>query len=468
MNKKVKYLTAVIAGCILAGPAMANSQMAGGAGHDTGFGNVDLHVKSMHVLGSDDNGYDPSEGTAYLVKLKYLTPSWNNAKLGVGFYNTGDLLNLTDFDEAKDPDKKLARGMFVNDTGNETSLMGEFYVNYVGDKFEINAGRQLYQTPLTTITYSTMPNFHTAFGISTTALEGFKLSFDQVTQMSLGARTATDWGLIGEGTGTAGVSVKPDINGSGLEQAEFHDINVIATGYDEDSTNGISVLGATYSGVKNLKISAWDYYADDISNTFYLDGSYGMPVGSMKLKLQAQYLNQTENGDQVEDAAAPSVNNMPGFVDGIDYNLFGLKATLKGKKWMAFAAYNKSTGDTGMYNSWGGDPAYTSSIFSRNAYREEVDAFKIGGKYNILKNLAVVLTHADYGQSDSIGKFSGVGMVSAEEDATETDLVLIYKPWKKTMVKLFHANRKSEYDGAGNGSKERTQAHTRLVLSHTF
>lgn len=475
MNKKLKYFTAVAAGCVLAGPIMANSHMSGEADHGTDFGKVDFHVKSMHILGDDGNGYDPSEGTAYLVKLKYLTPSWNGAKLGIGFYNNGDLLNLTDFDKAaSDPDKRLARGMFVNGTGEETSQMGELYVNYAAEKFEINAGRQIYKTPLTTISYSTMPNFHTAFGISTTALEGFKFSFDQVTQMSFGARAATDFGLIGEGTSTAGAAVNPlGEFAKELRQAKFFDISVIATDDDSEDTNGISVLNATYNGVKNLQISAWNYYADDISNTFYLDGGYGMPVGTMKLKLQAQYMNQTENGDLVEKAAAPSANNIPGFVDGIDFNLFGLKATLKGKKWMAFAAYNKSSGDTGMYNSWGGDPAYTSSIFSRNAYREEVDAFKIGGKYSILKNLAVVLTHADYGQSDTTGKFRGQGFVTPETDAKETDIILVYKPWKKTMLKLFHARRTSEYDDAIGSAptavaQERTQAHTRLIVSHTF
>jgi hypothetical protein len=331
----------------------------------------------------------------------------------------------------------------------------------------------MYATPLTTITYSTMPNFHTVFGINTTALSGFKLSFDQVTQMSLGARTATDFGLIGEGTQTAGSVCPPQmLNADGsitpgrLEQAKFYDINTIATCNESvDDTNGISVLGASYTGVKGLKISAWDYYADDISNTFYLDGSYGIPLAKgLKLKLLAQYLSQSEQGSLVEDNPWGGTGN---FVDGIDYRLFGLKAVLKGKQWMAFAAYNKSTGDTGMYNSWGGDPAYTSSIFSRNAYRENVSAYKIGAKYNFMKNLFVMLSHADYGQSDSIGRVSGIGKdLEAQTDAKETDLVLVYKPMKQLMLKLFHARRTSEYDGS-NG-KEAKQAHTRLVASYKF
>jgi hypothetical protein len=456
MNKKIKLLPLAIAACTFSLPVTAADIEAGGKD----LGQVEGEFKVMSILDAEKNNYDPSTGTAYLVKLKYLTPDWNKAKLGIGFYANGDLLNMTDFDVDPNSGEKVARGMFVTDDGSEKSQLGELYLNYAGEGFEINAGRQLYDTPLTSITYSTTPNFHTAFGISTTAVSGLKLSFDQVTQMSFGARAMTDWGLIGEGTQTAGATVRPNLDYIG--QAEFHDVSLIATGDQTADTDGISVFGATYTGIKGVEISAWDYYAYDISNSFYLEGGYGLPVGGLKLKLLAQYLNQTDVGSLVAD------NNQGGtmnFANGIDFDLFGLKAVLKGDNWMAFAAYNKSSGDTGFFNSWGGDPAYTSSIFSRNAFRENVSAYKVGVKYNFMKNLFVMLSHADYGQSDSVGRF-GPNNVEAVTDAKETDVVLVYKPMKELMLKLFHANRTSEYDDYAG--VERTQAHTRLVASYSF
>ncbi|MGD8589393.1 MAG: hypothetical protein PVG22_11255 [Chromatiales bacterium] len=459
MNKTLKLLPLAMAASMLALPVSAIQLESDGKD----LGQVEGEFKVMSVLSGEHNGYDPTTGTAYLVKLKYLTPSWHNAKLGIGFYDNGDLWNLTDFDAAKeDPSEdKVARGMFVTDDGSEKAQLGELYLSYAGNDWAIDAGRQLYGTPLTTIAYSTIPNFHTAYGVSTTALSGWKLSFDQVTQMSFGARAMTDWGLIGEGTQTAGATVQPNLPDIG--QAEFHDISLIATGDTTANTDGISVFGATYSGIKGAEITAWDYYADDISNSFYLAGSYGFPVSGLKLKLLAQYLYQTDVGNLVEENNQGGTGN---FADGIDFDLFGLKAVLKGSNWLAFAAYNKSWGDTGFFNSWGGDPAYTSSIFSRNEYRKNVSAYKIGVKYNFMKNLFGMLSYANYGESDSNGKLPGLGIVTPITDANEMDLVFVYKPWKELMLKLFYANRTSEYDGTDG--KELTQSHTRLVASYSF
>ena len=177
----------------------------------------------------------------------------------------------------------------------------------------------------------------------------------------------------------------------------------------------------------------------------------------MKLKLSGQYLNQSDTGASLAGER--------------DFNMYGLKATLAGKGWAVFAAVDSSHGDTAMLNAWGGDPGYVSSIFSRNQYRENVDAYQIGMKYKILKNLTFIAKYTNYGQSDTLApakvlKVAPVGMVESQTDAYETDLVLVYKPRKDTMLKLFHANRKSEYDGAGG--KDLTQAHTRFIASWNY
>ena len=412
------------------------------------YGTLDFEVKGMTILDAKDNGYDPNDGTAYLLKLRYLTPTFKGFSVGGGLYAAGDLFNLTDFDT-----ERVARGMFVTDDGSSESQLGEIFLRYRHDKFGLDLGRQRYATPLTTTLYSTIPNFYTAYSVNTNALSGFTFGLSQVTEMSFGARAMTDFGLIGEGTGTAGAATKP----SAIGQAEFHDISVTTLGANADSTNGMTVFDASYKGIKGWDFALWNYYVDDIANNVYLQIDTAIKFEKMKLKLSGQYLNQSDTGASLAGER--------------DFNMYGLKATLAGKGWAVFAAVDSSHGDTAMLNAWGGDPGYVSTIFSRNQYRENVDAYQIGMKYKILKNLTFIAKYSNYGQSDTLApaKVLGVapvGKVSSQTDAYETDLVLVYKPRKDTMLKLFHANRKSEYDGAGG--KDLTQAHTRFIASWNY
>ncbi len=440
-----KHTIKIMALCLMSAPVWAADIQKDGKD----MGKVDLSIKAMSILDANDNGYDPSEGTAYLLKLKYETASWNNVKLGVGMYTNGDLLNLTDFDV--DPaTQRTAKGMFVTDNGDEKSQLGELYLDYKPGKYHIYGGRKIYKTPLTTITYSTMPNFYNVFGASTTAFGNTKFGIAQITDMSFGARSITDWALIGENTGSAGAAV----NTITLGQAEFHDIYTATTGKTDQNTNGITVLNAEFDATKNIKLAFWDYYVDDIANNIYLQADATIPLTGKKLKLSGQYLTQSETGDKL--------------AGDLDYSMAGLKASIGNKKWGAFAAYNTSSGDTAMLNAWGGDPAYTSSIFSRNAYRQEVDAYKVGGRYKIIDSLTVKVGYANYGQSETISPKVPLigGPATPLTDAEELDIVFIWKAQKNLMLKLFHANRTSEYDGT-NG-RELTQAHTRLIGVYKF
>jgi hypothetical protein len=460
MNTLTLKLAAAAAMMVLASQQLFAVELNSG---EKDLGKVDVQLKAIHVLDARNNGYDPRTGTAYLVKLKYETPSWKNFNLGLGFYNNGDLFNLTDFNK---PNKKVARGLFVEDDGDEKSLMGEAYLRYQGNKFSIDGGRRLYSTPLTTITYNLMPNFHTLVEATTTAVPDTVLSLSQIFRMSFGSRAMTDFGLIGEGTGTAGATVRPDTIG----QADFHSIGKISLGQDAENkgTNGITVFGATYSGFKNvvgfkkIDLSLWNYYSDDISNNLYLQADTIYPIKALKLKLGGQYLYQTDVGDSK--------------AGDLKFHLSGIKATLAGKGWAVFGAYNhSSSGDgNGFHNAYGSDPAYTSTIFSRNEYRKDVDAYQVGIKYKnlkykVLKPLTVIAKYSYYGESDSVGRVSGVGTnLTSQDDADEFDLIWLYKPpeLKELTVKLFTAWRTSEYNGS-NGQQLK-QRHTRLIADLKF
>lgn len=437
------------------------------------YGKFNASLKAMHVVSDKGNGFDPSDGTSYLAKLKYQTPNFDGLRVHLGGYITGDLFGLTDFDAANaSSTRRVARGMFMNRDGDTDVQLGEIFGRYGSDTADFQIGRGLLNTPLTKNAYSTTPNFYSAGTLDVRPMQGLSVGAGLITQMSFGARAATDWGLIGERAPTAGAALDPreeNNNGSsaGIEQGRFYDISTVALGRNAPSTTGIVTLNAKYTGVENLALNAWNYYADDIANSFYIDGDYAIPVKSLKskLKFSAQYLTQRGVGDKITNGTFGGTN------DNLKYDLVGAKVALGNKKWSVYAAANSSSGDTWFLNGFGGDPAYTSTIFSRNAYRENVDAWKIGGSFSPMKGVKLMAHYADYGQSDSLGYFGGGGPVSSQTDAKEFDLIAVWKPNKDWLLKAFYADRTSEYDGVVTPASigpEGKQQHFRVIAQYSF
>ena len=419
-------------------------------------GTLDFMLKGITVIDDEKNGWAPSEGSGYLVKLKYETPDvWaDGLKVGVGMYANGDA-GLTDW--TPNDGGKPAGGLVVDTEGDSKSLMGELYVSYKNEYIDAKFGRQELDTPLTKIQVSLMPNFYEAYMLGANVMDGLRLTAGHITKMSMGSRAAADYGLIGEATTTGGAAVKFLVNGGTVyEQAKFYNMGEIA-GYED--TNGRTVVGATYTGVKNLKADLWVYHSDDIANDYYAELGYNIPVTEdIAVKLNAQYLMQKDTGDALAGEK--------------DFSMLGAKIALEGKKWGVYAACNKSgdedaaATEKGYFNAWGADPAYTSTIFSRNAYRDDVDAYKVGGHYIIMKGLRFMVDYAEYGKSDTT---SYNGTAVATDDAYEVDIALNYKPNKNWFFRVFNSRRVSEYNGdPAAGITERRQNHYRAVVAYNF
>ncbi|EQB39446.1 hypothetical protein M947_05490 [Sulfurimonas hongkongensis] len=454
-------------GIVLSLSAVVATQVMGAnievGGKDAG--ELTMQFKAMTVLSDKENGFAPSNGTGYLVKLKYETADilTQGLKIGVATYINGDA-GLTEWDEnnAADGYNKGAYGMVTDAGGASKGVLGELYLSYKHQYFDATLGRQILKTPLTQIQTSLTPNFYEAYMLGTEVIDGLRLTAGHITKMSLGSRAAPDAGVIGENTGTAGVGFansKLVSFGGNMEQAKFYNMGIIA-GLGKE-TDGRSMIGATYTGVKNLSVDLWMYRSADIANDFYGELKYGMPVAKgIKLNMNAQYLVQKDTGDSLAGER--------------DFNMLGAKVALGNKKWGAFIAYNKSgdaEGTKGQYfNAWGADPAYTSSIFSRNAYRTDVSAYKVGVHYVFMKGLKLMVNYADYGKSKStLGGATTTTPNTALEDATEIDTVLVYKPNKEWMFKVFNAIRTSEYNGRVIAkTPERKMNHFRAIASYTF
>src|SRR5690606_36381700 len=108
--------------------ALASSAMMQAADIDIdGYrgGTLDIMFKGMTIISDEKNGFAPSNGSGYLVKLKYESPEilFDDLKLGVGMYVNGDG-GLTDWDKnnAADGRDKGAYGMVVDADGESKAL----------------------------------------------------------------------------------------------------------------------------------------------------------------------------------------------------------------------------------------------------------------------------------------------------------------------------------------------------------
>ncbi len=428
---------------------------------------IELELKAMTVLSDNNNNFGPSNGSGFLVKLKYESPElYDNFKVGVTSYTNGDA-GLTTWDERSAPDyNKGAYGMVVSPDGKEKTLLGEAYLEYKNEYINMKLGRQLLQTPLTVIKTSLMPNTYEAYMLNSQAVDGFKFTIGHINKIAFGSRAMADWGVIGEKTGTAGVGlggsgVLFEQAGGDLEQARFYNMGIAA---GKKTTDGRSIAAVTYTGLQNFQADLWVYQSWDIATDYYAEFKYKFDISkAIKLKFSAQYLAQKGSGEELAGAR--------------DFNLYGLKILAGNKKMGLSVALNQSgkkdedpTNQEGQYfNAWGADPAYTSSIFSRNEYREDVTAYKIRAYYTILKGLKLIVSYANYGQSLTSAANSSNPSFASQNDAYEFDTVVVYKPTKEWMFKIFNAKRLSEYDGVAYPTVlNRKMDHYRLIASYTF
>jgi hypothetical protein len=466
----LKRLIVAAIGCSVAGAATAYDLKFGG----TDYGTFTSRLLAMTILTSKDNGWDPSSGNSYSLMGKYQSPGWRGFKFTTAAYLNGDIFSTTDFDP-KPFEGRTARGMFVADDGVQKGQLTTVNVTYGSEGIYAFGGRAPIDTPLTSNTYNHVPNSYTALRVGAKPIDGLDISLGQITQMSFGSRAMTDWGFIGEGTGTGGAAQLP--NQDGLGQVKFFNLGQIALGPDADNISGLTLASVTYSGLPYATVGVWNAYVDDIANDLYLDVDAKVPLNGLKLDLGAQYLRQDKVGNGTAGIQGiPAIQRNFGSGD-LGYNLYGLKAGLLGakQKWSLHALWNTSDGDTAFFNAFGADPAYTSSIFSRNAYRENVDAWGVRGKYMIIPGLVFMAAYFDYGKSDTIGAVPNLSPAAEPtSNANELDLVLTWKPKqvKGLMLRTFYANRTSEYDGFVNPVSGRqadaTMSHWRLIASYQF
>jgi hypothetical protein len=396
------------------------------------FGELEGVLRGYHVFSPSYIKSGRSEdyavnGSTIGGHLRYRSPTYNGFGLTTAlYYSMGTGLNDKD-----DANTIMATGRFFTKDYSPKAVLGELNIHYKDETQTSTLGHFKIDSPLTNSIYTYMPNMFEALLYENRSFEKMTLTVAKVDKMAYATRTPVEFGMIGEATRTAGTT-QSGINTRG----QFRDIGSQTLADDSKDTNGLYVLGVKDNSLEDVKLQAWNFYADNIINMFYADASY--KTTDSPYAFAAQYLRVDGIGDNLGDS----------LLDKSSAYMLGLKSSFQYKDALFYLAYNHS-GDAKLLNAWGGDPAYTSSVFSRNAYRANVDAYKVGFDYKVSKDFKIKNSYANYGQSTTEGTFVPSRplqvLSSPDTDAIEYDMVFLYNITKDLHFLGLISYKESEY-----------------------
>jgi outer membrane porin, OprD family len=140
---------------------------------------------------------------------------------------------------------------------------------------------------------------------------------------------------------------------------------------------GVWAAGLIYEKGK-FSIGAIDYYSDDVINIAYAETKGEVPLGSLKPRLAAQFVDQRSAGSN------PTLEG-----DDFEAHQFGIKAELPVSHALFTVAFTAASGDTNLRAPWSGYPGYTSvQVQDFNRRGENAVLFRIGYDFPCLEGLS--------------------------------------------------------------------------------
>jgi imipenem/basic amino acid-specific outer membrane pore len=396
-----------------------------------------------------DREYQGTEPTATVHRdamavggyLKYETGDLKGLSLGTAFYTTNGLFLDSPRDDYKQNDMTL-----LGPDNDNYSMIGELYAQYKRGNTTFKGGRQKLDTPMAGSDDARMtPNLFEAYLLTNKDVPNTTLIAGHITRFAQGSfgrvynhreTSAATSKLLSV---TSGYSYVNSLDQTG----SFVNMGTYAFG---QSTNGVSILSATYTGIENLKLQLWDYYAHDIANIVYGEANLDWKCfisDNIKPSAGIQIIKQNDVGDSYAGeleglyAAGKVVFQINNFDLGFAYSQ---------------TAKNSAT-DSKLKNAiitpWGGMSAYTQAMVTRHMFIAGTKAYKVNGGYNF-KDLGANLTTSAYYTEFDMDPNSGYGL---ERTASEAGFEAIYYPEDVKNLQLrFRGNFPRSYAESSSGT----------------
>lgn len=399
-------------------------------------------------------------GNAIGGHLKFETADFKGLSFGTAFYTTnGFLMPTAEYDPVTGNQTYTSQDPSLLGPDNDNySMVGEAYLQFKYENTAFKGGRQKLNTPMAGADDARMvPNLFEAYVLSNTDISDTTLILAHVTRFAQGTFGRVYSGGILAATG--GYSAVDSKNQVG----EFVNMGEYAIG---KKTDGVSVASVTYSGVKNLKLQVWDYYAYDILNAIYAQADYSWTCllsDSVKPYVAAQLIKEDAVGDKY-------LKNLGG--DGeIDSLYWGAKFGAKVENFNAYIAYSQTgandANDASYTNAiitpWGGMPAFTQGMVTRHMFLAGTNATKLAASYNwkgFGPDLSTAFYYAYFDMEENNGYTNG--------NASESGFDFIYKPeFVKNLNLRLRGNFTDDFNVATNGDTAAWSEY-RFIVNYNF
>jgi len=339
-------------------------------------GKIKGNIRLAYINQNNDATAIPNTyATSLGGELKYETASYYHTSVAVSMFVSQKVSPLSG-----DFNKNELNLDFFDADGSSIVYLGEAYVNYNQNNFDVRVGRQKLDTPLNdTDDIRMLPNTFDAVTVGYGGIKDFVFV----------AAYVTAW---------AGYD-------SGQDISKFKEIpgEITATG---KIGKNLIFAGVMNKSIENLDLQAWYYSFDKLTDLGYLDAEYEIPISNeLLMSLGAQYALYQERSSSLVDG------NVLGGTVGIDYGSFSFGLS-----------YNKVTTSENktIIIGYGGGPYYTSM--------EEMTIDSINDATAYVGNLEIDLSDIilkDLGFSYAFGHFDGKDG-SANVEFEEQDFILSY------------------------------------------
>jgi hypothetical protein len=238
-------------------------------------------------------------------KFGFETAAVNGLKFGIMAYSTNGINTNRESWRNNPPyngNPHMDPSLFEKDRKSVTYI-GQLYLDYKYQNTAVKIGRQEINTPMAGMDDARMlPNLFEGALITNKDIPKTTIIAGHFWNMAYGtfanAYSACSYLGLQSGYGCGGYTA---LN-QGL--AKYDTGNFLNMGKQAigKANAGVSVIAVIYEGIPNLKLQAWDYYAWDMLNILYLQGDYTLKLSDVKTTLSAQYINETNVGNNIKNA----------------------------------------------------------------------------------------------------------------------------------------------------------------------